>query len=111
MNLSTISQNKSVRTLQRHDHTCQACGATANDVGGKAKMRIGFIPRNDASLVLTDDDLKTLCPDCDEGFSTATLFPRMNAKALQQEIHRATVSDQRAVLDWLLKKYPQRETE
>ena len=74
-------------------------------------MRVGFIPRNDASIILTDADLKTLCPDCDEGFSTATLFPRMNAKALQQEIRRATVSDQLAVLDWLLKKYPQRETE
>ena len=99
------------RVLRQHDHTCQACGVDANDVGGKAKMRIGFIPRNGASLELTDDDLKTLCPDCDEGFATAPLFPRMNAKDLQQEIRRATVSDQRAVLDWLLKKYPQRETE
>ena len=96
------------RVLGQHEHTCQACGADASDVGGKAKMRVGFIPRNDASLTLTEADLKTLCPDCDEGFATATLFPRMNAKALQQEIRRATVSDQLAVLDSLLKKYPQR---
>lgn len=94
------------RVLRQHEHTCQACGADASDVGGKAKMRVGFIPRNDASLVLNEADLKTLCPDCDEGFATATLFPRMNAKVLQQEIHRATASDQLAVLDWLLKKYP-----
>ena len=96
--------------LRQHNDTCQACGADASDVGGKAKMRFGFISRNDASLVLTDADLKTLCPDCDDGFATATLLPRMNAKDLQQEIRRATVSDQLAVLDWLLKKYPQRET-
>ena len=98
------------RVLRQHDHTCQACGADASVVGGKAKMRVGFIPRNDSSLMLADADLKTLCPDCDDGFATATLFPRMNAKALQQEIHRATISDQLAVLDWLLKKFPQRES-
>ena len=66
-------------------------------------MCVGFIPRNDASLILTDADLKTLCPDCDEGFATATLFPRMNAKDLKKEIRRATDSDQLAVLDSLLK--------
>lgn len=93
------------RVLRQHDHTCQACGADANDVGGKAKMCVGFIPRNDASLILTDADLKTLCPDCDEGFATATLFPRMNVKALQQEIRRASASDQLAVRNWLLEKY------
>lgn len=98
------------RVLRQHDHTCNACGANASDIGGKSKMRVGFIPRNDSSLVLTDADLKTLCPDCDEGFATATLFPRMNAKDLQKEIRRATVSNQLAVLDWLQKKYPQRET-
>ena len=87
------------RVLRQHDHTCQACGADANDIGGKAKMRVGFIPRNDVSLQLRDADLKTLCPDCDDGFATATLFPRMNAKDLLQEIRRATVSDQLAVLD------------
>ena len=108
MNSSTISQNKNVQTLQRHDYTCQACGADESDVGGKSKMRVGFIPRNDASLTLTEADLKTLCPDCDEGFATATLFPRMAAKYLQKEIRRASVADQLAVLDCLLTKYPQR---
>ena len=110
MSSSTIRQSKYVQTLRRHDYTCQACGADANDVGGKSKVRVGFVPRNDASLVLTDSDLKTLCLDCDEGFSTAALFPRMNAKALQQEIGRAPASDQFAVRNWLLKKYPERRT-
>ncbi len=97
------------RVLRQHGQTCQACGADASDVGGKAEMRVGFIPRNDVSLELTDADLKTLCPDCDDGFATAMLFLRMNAQDLLQEIRRATVSDQLAVLDWLLKKYPERE--
>ena len=98
------------RVLQQHDYTCQACGADARDVGGKTKMRVGFIPRNDSSLTLTDADLKTLCPECDDGFATATLFPRMNAKDLLKEIHQAQVSDQLAVLDWSLKKCPRQES-
>ena len=110
MNSTTISQSKKLQTLHCHDYTCQACGADANDVGGKAKMHVGFVPRNDASIILTDADLKTLCPDCDEGFSTATLFPRMNAKALQREIGRAPVSDQLAVCNLLLKANSQRRT-
>lgn len=110
MQSPAIDQQAREQILQQHDHTCQACGADASDVGGKEKLRVGFIPRNDASLALTDADLKTLCPDCDDGFATATLFPRMNAKDLQKEICRATVPDQLAALDWLLKKYPQRKT-
>ena len=108
MKSSTISQNKSVRTLQQHDYTCQACGADASDVGSKSKMRVGFIPRNNASLALSDAELKMLCPDCDDGFATAKLLPRMTAKDLQKEICRATVSNGFAALDWLLKEYPKR---
>ncbi len=109
MQSPAINQQARERILRQHDHTCQACGADANDVGGQDRMCVGFIPRNDASLALTDADLKTLCPDCDEGLASATLFSRMSATELLKEIRRATVSDQIAVLDWLLTKFPQRD--
>ena len=109
MQSQVIGQLVRERVLRQHNQTCQACGADASDIGGKAKMRVGFIPRNDASLTLTDADLKTLCPDCDDGFANATLFSRMSATELLKEIRRATVSDQIAVLNWLLKKFPQRD--
>ena len=108
MQSPTINQRVRERILRQHAHTCQACGAVADDVGGEDKMCVGFIPRNDSSLTLSDADLKTLCPDCDEGFANATLFSRMSATELLNEIRRATVSDQIAILDWLLKKFPQR---
>lgn len=108
MQSPAINQQVRERVLRLHEHTCQACGADANDVGGESKMCVGFIPRNDSSLTLTDADLKTLCPDCDEGFANATLFSRMSATELLKEIRRAKVSGQIAVLDWLLKKFPQR---
>ena len=95
--------------LLRDDYMCQVCGADASDFGNADKMRVGFIPRNDSSLTLTDADLKTLCPDCDDGLATAALFPRLSATELLKEIRRATAADQLAVRDWLLKKYPQRD--
>ena len=105
---SSINQQTREHILRQHEHTCQTCGAGAEDVGGEDKMCVGFIPRNDSSLTLTDADLTTLCPDCDEGFASATLHSRMSATELLKEIRRATASDQIAVLDWLLKKFPQR---
>lgn len=96
--------------LAHDDFTCQACGATGDDVGGNQFMRVGYIARNDRQVKNTDADLKTLCPDCDDGFATATLLPRRNAQELLVELRRATVENQLAVLDWLLKKYPKRGT-
>jgi len=71
-------------------------------------MRVGFIVRNGPQAFTDVADLTTLCPDCDEGFATATLPPHMNATQLLRELRRASVVDQLAVLDWLKKKYPRR---
>lgn len=95
--------------LQRNNFTCQTCGATSEDIGGRELMRVGYVTRNDESVKNTTLDLKTLCPDCDDGFATAKLLPRMNAQELLVQLRRATVADQIDVLKWLLKKYPVRE--
>ena len=95
--------------LQRENFTCQTCGATGAEVGGRALMRVGHLARNDQSVKNSALDLKTLCPDCDDGFATATLLSRMNAQELLIKLRRATAADQIEVLKWLLKKYPVRE--
>lgn len=92
--------------LYRDDFTCQACGATSTDIGGQELMRLGYLARNDESIKNSTLDLKTLCPDCDEGFATAKFLPRMNAQELLVQFRRATVTDQLQALKWLLKKYP-----
>ncbi len=92
--------------LQRDDLACQTCGATADEVGGRELMRVGYIARNDESVKNSTLDLKTLCPDCDDGFATAKLLARMNARELLVQVRRATVADRVEVLKWLLKKYP-----
>ena len=69
-------------------------------------MRVGYLERNDESVKNSALDLKTLCPDCDDGFATAKLLPKMNAQELLVQLRQATVADQLKVLKWLLSKYP-----
>ena len=104
MSIPLSQPNKVV--LLRDNFTCQTCGATGAEVGGRELLRVGYLARNDESVKNSALDLKTLCPDCDEGFATAKLLPRMNAQELLVQVRRATVADQIEVLKWLLKKYP-----
>jgi 5-methylcytosine-specific restriction endonuclease McrA len=101
-----MMDERSLAVLQRDNFTCQSCGATGAEVGGRELMRVGYLARNDESVKNSTLDLKTLCPDCDEGFATAKLLPKMNAQELLVQVRRATVTDQIEVLKWLLKKYP-----
>lgn len=104
--MSTSQSQSNSAVLLRDNFTCQTCGATGAEVGGRELMRVGYIARNDESVKNLTLDLKTLCPDCDEGFAMAKLLPRMNAQELLVQLRRATVADQIEVLKWLLKKYP-----
>jgi hypothetical protein len=94
--------------LKRHDFTCQTCGAIGADIGGRDLMRVGYFARNDQSVKNSALDLKTLCPDCDDGIANAKLLPRMNAQELLVQLRRATAADQIEVLKWLRKKHPVR---
>ena len=109
MSAIDIKQRERKSVLKRHDFTCQTCGATGAEVGGRELMRVGYLARNEESLKNSTLDLKTLCPDCDDRFAKANLLPRMNAQELLVQLRRATVADQVEVLKWLLKKYPVRE--
>jgi hypothetical protein len=103
-----MMDERMLTVLQRDNFTCQTCGATSLEVGGRELMRVGYLARNDEDVKNSTLDLKTLCPDCDEGFATAKLLPRMNAQELLVQVRRATVGDQIEVLKWLVKKYPRR---
>jgi 5-methylcytosine-specific restriction endonuclease McrA len=95
------------RVLERDEYTCQACGASLDDLPHGMTMRVGFVHRNGTDRFTDQADLKSLCPDCDDGFELIELPPRMHAPALLRELRRATVTDQFEVLKWLMKKYPQ----
>ena len=108
MNSQHVPQTDSQAVLVRDQSTCQACGMNVADLEPGESMRGGFIVRNGPHAFTDVADLTTLCPDCDEGFATATLPPHMNAPQLLRELRRVSVVDQLAVLDWLKKKYRSR---
>ena len=87
--------------------TCQMCGATDDDIESRA-MSITVFPPQPSLTAPSEIDMKTLCPDCATGVRTAVFELRMNAQELLVQVRRATARNQLAVLDWLLKKYPQR---
>ncbi len=107
-----ISKETRSLVLDRNGFTCQMCGAVAGephpyDPGRKARLHIGHVI--DKSMGGTDDlgNLRAICSVCNEGAKNLTT-DRPSAMKLLIQVRRATGSDQLTVLDWLLKKYPQR---
>ncbi len=107
----TISKETRGIVLDRNGFTRQMCGAAAGephpyDEGRKTRLHIGHIV--DKSMGGTDDpaNLRAICSVCNEGAKNLTV-DRPSARKLLIQIRRATGADQLAVLDWLMKKYPQ----
>lgn len=107
-----ISKETRSLVLDRNGFTCQMCGAVADephpyDPGRKTRLHIGHVI--DKSMGGTDDlgNLRAICSVCNEGAKNLTT-DRPSAMKLLIQVRRATGADQLTILDWLLKKYPQR---
>ena len=107
-----ISKETRSLVLDRNGFTCQMCGAVAGephpyDPGRKTRLHIGHVI--DKTMGGTDDlgNLRAICSVCNEGAKNLTT-DRPSAMKLLIQVRRATGTDQLTVLDWLLKKYPQR---
>jgi hypothetical protein len=105
-----ISKETRAYVLDRNGFTCQMCGAVAGeqhpyDPSRKTRLHLGHVI--DKSMGGTDDasNLRALCSVCNEGASNATLT-RPDLQKLLIQVRRATAADQREVLRWLLKKFP-----
>lgn len=105
-----ISKETRAIVLDRNGFTCQMCGAVAGephpyDSTRNARLHIGHIV--DKSLGGSDDpsNLRAICSVCNEGASNVTL-PRPSLQKLLVQVRRAAIADQRQVLDWLKKKFP-----
>jgi hypothetical protein len=105
-----ISKETRAFVLDRNGFTCQMCGAVAGeahpyDTTRKTRLHLGHTI--DKSMGGTDDpsNLRAICSVCNEGASNATLT-RPDLQKLLIQVRRATASDQREVLKWLLSKFP-----
>lgn len=104
-----ISKETRAIVYERDGFTCQMCGRAAGDPdvlhpGRKVQLTIGHkIPQSQGGSDELDN-LRAECSDCNEGLQNVPPSPP-NRIALLASVRRATIEDQRAVLDWLLKKY------
>ena len=104
----SISAKLRAEVLDRNGFTCQMCGLTPGDIdtntGRKVRLHIGHII--DKSLGGKDElsNLRALCSTCNQGAKNITTEKPSRLWLLSQ-IRRARQDDQRAVFDWLQKKF------
>ncbi len=103
-----ISAKLRAEVLDRNGFTCQMCGLTPGDIdpatGRKVRLHIGHIV--DRNLGGKDElsNLRALCSTCNQGAKNITAEKPTTIWLLSQ-IRRAGLKEQRAVFDWLRKKF------
>ena len=104
-----ISKETRAFVLERNGYTCQMCGLAAGDKDPfhptrTVRLTMGHI--KDKSKGGNDEptNLRAVCTNCNEGLQNAAL-PKPDQVWLLSQIRRATIDDQKAVLDWLQKKF------
>jgi HNH endonuclease len=104
-----VSKETRALVLERNGYTCQMCGLAAGDpdpfnASRTVRLTMGHVldksKGGDDSLA----NLKALCTNCNEGLQNVSPTKPKLINLLSQ-VRRATRDDQKAVLEWLLKKY------
>ena len=104
-----ISKEVRARVLERNGFTCQACGVAAGDPdpfnqSRTVRLTMGHIIDKSKGGEDIISNLRAICTNCNEGLQNTSL-PKPDRIALLAQIRRATITDQKAVLEWLLQKF------
>ena len=107
---SAISQRLRAQVLERNGYICQMCGAAAGDLDERSpdrrvRLHIGHIKDRSHGGTDTLDNLRALCSTCNQGAQNLVQEPP-SWTFLMAQVRRASIDDQRKVLNWLLKKFP-----
>jgi len=110
-----ISKETRAWVLERNGYTCQMCGIAAGDIdpynpNRTIRLTMGHILDKSKGGDDSPQNLRAICTNCNEGLQN-TALPKPNRIHLLAQIRRATINDQQAVLEWLLKKYNKRLAE
>lgn len=105
-----ISQKLRAEVLDRDGYTCQSCGLAAGDddpnTGRKVRLHLGHIKDKSLGGENKASNLRTLCSTCNQGAKNVTT-EKPSAIWLLSQVRRANLDDQRAVLEWLTKRFGQ----
>lgn len=104
-----ISKEARSFVLERNGYTCQMCGLAAGDpdpfvAGRTVRLTMGHILDKTKGGKDTTDNLRAVCTNCNEGLQNAAL-PKPDQVWLLSQVRRATINDQRALLNWLMAKF------
>ncbi len=110
-----ISKETRAWVFERNGYTCQMCGVAAGDSdpfnsGRTIRLTMGHIVDKSKGGDDSAQNLRAICTNCNEGLQN-TALPKPNQIHLLAQIRRATITDQQAVLNWLLNKFNKRSVE
>jgi len=104
-----ISKETRAVVLERNGYTCQMCGLAAGDPdpfvpSRTVRLTMGHIKDKSKGGTDTPDNLRAICTNCNEGLQNIAL-PKPDRIWLLSQVRRATVGDQRELLEWLRQKF------
>lgn len=103
-----ISAKLRAQVLDRNGFTCQMCGLTPGDLdpatGRKVRLHIGHIKDKSIGGKEELSNLRALCSTCNQGAKNVTA-EKPTAIWLLSQVRRAGQDEQRAVFDWLQRKF------
>lgn len=102
-----IDKTMRARILDRNGLTCSMCGATAGDPdpyrpGRTIRLHVDHI---DPDGPTTDDNLRTLCNNCNEGRGNLASPPTPSTLVVLRQIRRLPRDQQRRILDDLKERF------
>lgn len=104
-----ISKETRAFVLERDGYTCRMCGLGAADPdpyreGRKVRLVMGHIIDKSKGGKDEPDNLRAVCSNCNEGLQ-AISPPKPNRLELMKQVRRATMDDQRHLLEWLIERF------